>query len=76
MEETGPHFNHCHISDIWNNMCRSGEGWVWLGPTGFGLIGLGQGGLGGVSGWVRLGWGWVRVGWVRAGSHLISPKVT
>ena len=83
VEETGPHFNHCHISDIWNNMSGSGDrvglvgsDWVWLGRTGFGLVGLGQGGLGGVSGWVRLGWGWVRVGWVRAGSHLISPKVT
>ena len=41
VEETGPHFNHCHISDIW---------WVWLGRTGFGLVGLGQGRLGGVSG--------------------------
>ena len=23
VEETGPHFNHCHISDIWNNMSGS-----------------------------------------------------
>ena len=25
VEETGPHFNHCHISDIWNNMSGSGD---------------------------------------------------
>ena len=73
VEETGPHFNHCHISDIWNNMSGSGDK---VGLVGSDWLGLGQGGLGGVSGWVRLGWGWVRVGWVRAGSHLISPKVT
>ena len=39
VEETGPQFNHCHISDIWNNMSGSGGG--------FGRIGLGQVGLGG-----------------------------
>ena len=51
VEETGPQFNHCHISDIWNNMSGSGGG--------FGRIGLSQVGLGWVSGWVRSGWGWV-----------------
>ena len=32
VEETGPHFNHCHISDIWKNMSGSGDrlGLVWL----------------------------------------------
>ena len=25
VEETGPHFNHCHISDIWKNMSGSGD---------------------------------------------------
>ena len=41
VEETGPQFNHCHISDIWKNMTGSGDrlglveldlvrvGWVW-----------------------------------------------
>ena len=25
VEETRPHFNHRHISDIWNNMSGSGD---------------------------------------------------
>ena len=37
VEETGPHFNH-HV-------------WVRR-QVGFGWVGFGQGGLGGVSGWI------------------------
>ena len=48
VEETGPHFNHCHISDIWNNMSGSGDrvglvgsDWVWFGRTWSGWPGWG-----------------------------------
>ena len=48
VEETGPHFNHCHISDIWNNMSGSGDrvslvgsDWVWFGRTWSGWTGWG-----------------------------------
>ena len=73
VEETGPQFNHCHISDIWNNMSGSG---VWVGFVRLGLVrlgwvacpvGMGQGGMGHGSGRDGSGWGWVRAGWVRAG---------
>ena len=66
VEETGPQFNHCHISDIWNNMSGSG---VWVGFVRLGLVrlgwvacpvGMGQGGMGHGSGRDGSGWGWVR----------------
>ena len=38
VEETGPQFNHCHISDIWNNMSGSG---VWVGFVRLGSVRLG-----------------------------------
>ena len=38
VEETGPHFNHCHISDIWNNMSGSGDKVGSVGSTGFGWV--------------------------------------
>ena len=39
VEETGPQLNHCHISDIWNNMSGSG---VWVGQGRMGQGGMGQ----------------------------------
>ena len=38
VEETGPHFNHCHISDIWKNMSGSGDR---LGLVGLDLVRVG-----------------------------------
>ena len=38
VEETGPHFSHCHISDIWKNMSGSGDR---LGLVGLDLVRLG-----------------------------------
>ena len=35
VEETGPQFNHCHISDIWKNVSGSGV-WVGWGGSRFG----------------------------------------
>ena len=76
VEERGPQFHHCQISDIYK-MCRSGDrvglngliqvrvgqgrsGWV-------GLVRASQGGEDLWLGWVGLGWvvgwGWIRV-WV------------
>ena len=45
VEETGPHFNHCHISDIWKNMSGSGDrlGLVWLDLVGVGGVGCQDG---------------------------------
>ena len=43
VEETGPQFNHCHISDIWNNMSGSG---VWVGLVRLGWVACQDG-----SGW-------------------------
>ena len=40
VEETGPQFNHCHISDIWNNMSGSG---VWVGLVRLGWVGCQDG---------------------------------
>ena len=41
VEETGPHFNHCHISDIWKNMSGSGDR---LGLVGLDLVRVGWAG--------------------------------
>ena len=45
VEETGPHFNHCHISDIWKNMSGSGDrlGLVGLDLVRVGLVGCQDG---------------------------------
>ena len=42
VEETGPQFNHCHISDIWKNVSGSGV-WVGWGGSRFGKVGVGVG---------------------------------
>ena len=38
VEETGPQFNNCHVSDLWNNMSGSG---VWVDLVTLGLVRLG-----------------------------------
>ena len=75
VEERGPQFHHCQISDIYK-MCRSGDRvglsgliqsrLVHAGQGGVGLVGLGWSGLVRVVkifGLVGLGWG----GWLGGG---------